>query len=129
MKKDEALRKKLMDTFAAEAEEGMERIQLGLRRLVEAEDSGNRSEILIDLHRSAHSLRGASRSVERIDLEGLFRSLERIFDNMLEAEPSVEVAAALRQSVKGIGDILSGVADSALQEEIASRLRTLEQDR
>ncbi len=77
-KKGEFL-KRLLATFRVEAREHIEAISAGLVRMEKGGDVDEMREILETIYRDAHSLKGASRSVDQVDIESICQVLESIF--------------------------------------------------
>ncbi len=68
--------KRLMVIFKIEADEHLNIIGKGL---IDLEKKPNNDEIIENIYRSAHSLKGASRAVNLIDIERICQSLESCF--------------------------------------------------
>ena len=97
--------KKLLATFAVEAEEHIAAIGSGLVELENASAQGRRMEILETIFREAHSLKGAARAVNLGKLEGLCQSLESVFAGMKTQETTLspELFDRLHQMVTAAG--------------------------
>ncbi|HXG51268.1 MAG TPA: response regulator [candidate division Zixibacteria bacterium] len=76
---EEEFRRKLLGTFAAEAEERLEAITSGILELEKAADAARRAAVVESVFREAHSLKGAARAVGSADVEAVCQSLEGIF--------------------------------------------------
>ncbi len=73
--------RKLLATFRGEAKEHIEAMSSGLLAL-EHLTGRERAQVLETIFREAHSLKGAARAVNLLDLEGLCHSLEDLFAGM-----------------------------------------------
>ena len=77
--KEEEFLKRLHAMFLIEAEEHISALSLGLIELEKSPTSKKSSEIIETIFREAHSLKGAARSVNRLDIESVCQVLESIF--------------------------------------------------
>ena len=75
-KKEEEFLKRLQDTFRVEAEEHIRELTSGLIELEKAPKTEKTSELIEKIFREAHSLKGASRSVNMKDVESICQILE-----------------------------------------------------
>jgi two-component system chemotaxis sensor kinase CheA len=71
--------KKLLATFRVEAEEHLQAISSGLLELEKAVSDQRRREVVENIFREAHSLKGAARSVNQTAMENTCQSLESVF--------------------------------------------------
>jgi len=76
MQKDEEFVKKLLSIFRVEAAEHITAISSALFKLDKSASLSERDEIIEIIYRSAHSLKGASRSVNMLEMESLCQSME-----------------------------------------------------
>ncbi len=76
MPRDEEFIKRLLSIFKVEASEHISSISSGLFRLEKNISQQEKQEIIEIIYRSAHSLKGASRSVNLSDVESLCQSME-----------------------------------------------------
>ncbi len=81
-KKEEEFLKRLQATFRVEAEEHIRELTSGLIELEKAPKTGKTSELVEKIFREAHSLKGASRSVNMKDVESVCQVLENIFGEL-----------------------------------------------
>ena len=81
-KKDEEFLKRLHATFRIEAGEHIQNLTSGLIEFEKMPAGGKNSELLETIFREAHSLKGASRSVNKKDVESVCQTLEGIFGKM-----------------------------------------------
>ncbi|MFH2122508.1 MAG: hybrid sensor histidine kinase/response regulator [Pseudomonadota bacterium] len=115
MTTDEAFIKKLLATFRIEAEEHIAAISGGLLELEKQPLPERQKEIVEVIFREAHSLKGAARSVNLVDIElvcqameGLFAALKR--EEMVLSPPLFDL---LNDAADIVGRLLS-LADTAL---------------
>ena len=69
---------KLLAMFKMEAREHLNVISAELTKM-EKGDAKSRSEIVETMYREAHSLKGAARSVNLVDIVSLCQSIENVF--------------------------------------------------
>src|SRR5688572_6257340 len=89
---DEALMRELMQTFQAEAQEHIETLNQTLLTLERLPQAPNRVEMIQQIFRAAHSLKGAARAVDLKDVATLAHHLEdvlkRVRDDGLVLAPA-----------------------------------------
>lgn len=75
---EQELLKRLRQAFQ---EESAERLNIITTRLVDLEnaDGKNRQDVLEDIYREAHSLKGAARAVNLLDIENVCQAVESVF--------------------------------------------------
>ncbi|MDZ4163853.1 MAG: response regulator [Smithellaceae bacterium] len=78
--------KRLLATFAVEAQEHAKAISTGLIAIENAADAKGRAALIETIYREAHSLKGAARSVSNSDIEAVCHSLESIFSLLKRKE-------------------------------------------
>lgn len=128
--KDQEFMKHLLVTFKIEADEHLKRISSGLIELEKAEAPERLAEIVEEVFREAHSLKGAARSVNLTDLEALCQMMEGVFSSMKrqELKGSPELFDLLQQTVDHLGRILPVVEgkrsakEKAFHKELTARL-------
>jgi two-component system chemotaxis sensor kinase CheA len=99
---DEAFLKRLIETFKVEAEEILQTISSGLIGLEKNIDPGE-SKIHIDnIYMAVHSLKGAARAVNFIEVETLCQSIESIFEKIKSNKQEIS---------KNLFDLLHSAAD------------------
>jgi two-component system, chemotaxis family, sensor kinase CheA len=76
---DEDFLRLLRATFKVEAAEHLQAIAQGLMALEQTNDTAAQAPIVETMFRAAHSLKGAARAVDLIDIEGVCQSLESLF--------------------------------------------------
>lgn len=84
---DEAeLLKKILEVFWEEASEHLSIIGNGLVELEKKGDITESAELLENIYRSAHSMKGASRAVNLLEIEKICQSLEGCFSKLKKGE-------------------------------------------
>ncbi|MFH0921373.1 MAG: response regulator [Fibrobacterota bacterium] len=78
-KKNGEFLKRLQETFRIEAGEHVRAMSTGLIELEKTPDAEKRATIIETLFREAHSLKGAARSVDLLNIESLCQALEGLF--------------------------------------------------
>src|SRR5487761_816991 len=110
--------KKLLTMFLVEAKEHIGAMSSGLVALEQAGPPQERAEIIETVFREAHSLKGAARTVNLLEIESLCQSLESEFSKLKARgeAPSSEQLDRLHQKV----DTLAGVlADAGVEAVVA----------
>ena len=79
MSSDDELLKLLMDTFKVELDEHVQSMTQALLTLEKEGPANNHTELLEQIFRDAHSLKGAARAVELEDISELAHKLESLF--------------------------------------------------
>ncbi len=108
----------LLDVFRMEAEEHLTRIGENLGHL---EQQPANQELLLEVRRSVHTLKGASGSVGFTDLSKLSHRMEDLLDRLAEAaEPLTEdLRSLLVSTFDALCDMSSGSADpEALRQRV-----------
>ncbi|MGO9120211.1 MAG: response regulator [Desulfomonilaceae bacterium] len=126
-KKDDKFLKKLLAAFRVEAEEHLKAIRDGLLELEKEPAQEIASSIIERTYREAHSLKGASRSVNMIQIETVCQIIESIFDSLKKKrlKVSTELFDVLHQATDTMNDILSGSEDLDI-EPVLQQLRRIE---
>ena len=123
---DEDFQKKLHEAFTIEAAEHLQAITTGLLELEKTPPPPRRKEVIETIFREAHSLKGASRAVNRTDIEAVFQAMESLFSQWksgafsatpqtfdtlnaaldfvakLRTQPGVETAQPAREAVRAM---------------------------
>ena len=86
MSKNEEIRKQLLETFRLELEDHLKTLTDGLLALEKSTAIGNEGELVAELFRSAHSLKGAARAVRIEDIEKLSHRLEDVLSAFKEGK-------------------------------------------
>jgi two-component system chemotaxis sensor kinase CheA len=100
---------KLVATFRLEADEHLKVMVAGLLALEKASVADERQSLLETLFREAHSLKGAARAVDLIDVEAVCQALEGVLVRLRRGEfrLSAEGFDAIHQSLDTIEVLLS----------------------
>jgi len=85
-REDDAFLKRLLATFGIEAEEHLKAMSQLLFALEKSAPTESTTATVEALFREAHSLKGAARSVDLIEIEGICRALESIFSKLKKNE-------------------------------------------
>ena len=129
MIQDEAVQQRLLATFGIEAAERLAVLSSGLIELERAETLEQRAPILESLVREAHSLKGASRSVNLKAIEALAGAMEQVLAALKRGETEVSAGLfdALHRAVDGVERYLAspgaGDGETAALRELARALR------
>ena len=124
---DEEFHQWLLTTFRDEADEILTGISQGLIELEKAEFNSG-SELLEQIFRKTHSLKGAARAVDLRDIESVCQNIESVFSLMKRGEliPDAEMFDLLHSSIAAIYAVLSGDKNAGLSTaEIVIELRNL----
>lgn len=126
---DRELLDRLLATFQIEADEQVKAMAAGLLRLEKRPSAPDRSELIDNLFRSAHSLKGAARAVKHSQIESLCQPLEEVLSALKDGRIALPVSLCdqLHRAVDLIGDIATSGPDSAhaRQADVAAVIRSL----
>ncbi len=102
--KDAEFLKRLKATFRIEAEEHVHAISAGLIELEKGLSEEERTEIIEQIFREAHSLKGAARSVDQQEIESVCQPLEGVFSTLKrqQADPPATLYDLCHQAVDTI---------------------------
>jgi two-component system chemotaxis sensor kinase CheA len=75
---DEELLREIQAAFAVESDERLSALDAQLAELSRGVDEAKRGELLESIYRDAHSLKGAARSVQLIDIETICQAMENV---------------------------------------------------
>lgn len=115
---------KLLATFQAEAEEHLRAMSSALEEIERGAAPATRAELVERMFRDAHSLKGASRAVNRKDIEAVCRALESAFAALKAGR--VGMTPELCESLHRTLDALAGMQESgATSPSVPSSLGTL----
>jgi len=93
MNEREEFIKRILETFKLEAEEGIKNMTSNLIELEKEPSESLKMELIEVMFREAHSLKGASRAVNIIEIESVCQSLENVFsvlkNKTIELSPTV----------------------------------------
>ena len=125
-KKEEVLLKKLLSLFRVEAQEHLNAITSGLIEL-EKGTGEEQPRIVEAIYREAHSLKGASRSVNLTDIETVCQSFESVFAALKHKGilPSPGLLDVLHQSVDMVGRLIH--EEKELTDSDRLKMRNLDQ--
>ncbi|HDQ44060.1 MAG TPA: hybrid sensor histidine kinase/response regulator [bacterium] len=120
---EEAFFKELLSMFKIEAEEHLKAISSGLLELEKTRKTEDQAGIVEVVYREAHSLKGAARAVNLMDVETVCQTLETIFSALKHQKIDLmpEIFDVLHQSVDIIGEII----DSPQKTDISEIMRKL----
>ncbi len=77
--RDQEFLKRLLATFAVEAEEHLNAISAGLLEMEKAPTASKQKDLIETIFREAHSLKGAARAVDLADIGSICQQLESVF--------------------------------------------------
>lgn len=125
---EEAFFKELLSMFKIEAEEHLKAISSGLLKLEKTAKVKDQVPIVETVYREAHSLKGAARAVNLIDVETVCQSMETVFSALKhqQVEITAELFDVLHQSVDTVSDLIES-PDQTEISEIMQKLTALEQ--
>ncbi|MGB7540620.1 MAG: chemotaxis protein CheW, partial [Burkholderiales bacterium] len=130
-RKNDELLKKLLATFRVEADEHLKAMSSGLLALEKMPPGEQRAQIIENIFREAHSLKGAARAVNLTQIESVCHSLEGVFaglkGNRLAISPPL--VDLLYQSLDALGGFLAPHAGASdmLPPAIATLIRRLDE--
>ncbi len=117
---------KLRETFKIEAEEHINVISSGLIELEKAQAVEKQMGIIETVFREAHSLKGAARAVNMIDIESVCQNLESVFAALKRKETALspELFDVLHQTVDTLNTLLlsAGAKRSASERSMIKEL-------
>ncbi len=126
-KNDEFL-KKLLVTFKLEADEHIKAMAAGLLDLEKMPDGERQAEIIENIFRDVHSLKGAARAVNLADIESVCHSLESVF-SALKRKTLAHAPALfdlLYQAIDALNGLLAPQAAASEKPRIAILIRQLD---
>lgn len=124
---DEEFHQWLLVTFREEGQEILTEISDGLISL-EKTDSSLQAEVIEQIFRKTHSLKGAARAVNLRDIESVCQNIENVFSHIKKGDirPDSEILDLLHRSVTVISTLLADEkSPENLSAEIVHSLRTL----
>lgn len=106
---DDEFLETLRETFKVEAAEHVQAIASGLVDLEKSPDRPARERLVDQIFRAAHSLKGAARAVDFLDVESLCQSLEDTFATWRDLESALarEELDRAHGAINAIGDALT----------------------
>ncbi len=107
---DEEFLAQLLEAFRQETDDHLRMISDGLQEMESGPDEDRAAELLKTMHREAHSLKGAARSVNRGDIEPVAQAMETVFARLKDGrlEPSAEIIDDLRSASRIVGALAEG---------------------
>jgi two-component system chemotaxis sensor kinase CheA len=127
--KDEEFLKRLQATFRVEAEEHIRELTSGLIQLEKAPRTEKTSELIEKIFREAHSLKGASRSVNMKDVESVCQVLENIFGELKYERISLtaEQYDLIHKAIDNISKMISSTGTKIPNDnrELIKQLRSI----
>lgn len=110
MIKSEDLMKQLLQTFRAEAAEHLQTLNMAVLALEVRPEEAKRRELVQEAFRSAHSLKGAARTVGLEAIEQIANAMESVLQKARETETHLEesMCEALYNALDSIGFLLEG---------------------
>ena len=124
---DEEFHQWLLATFREESDEILTEISNGLIGLEKADTSGQ-AELIEQIFRKTHSLKGAARAVNLRDIESVCQNIENVFSAIKrdEVHLDAEIFDLLHRSLTVISALLADdTSADNLSAEIVHSLRTL----
>ncbi|PKO84176.1 MAG: hybrid sensor histidine kinase/response regulator [Betaproteobacteria bacterium HGW-Betaproteobacteria-11] len=126
--KNDDFLKKLLTTFRIEADEHLKSISAGLLELEKMPASNRQAEIVENIFRDAHSLKGAARAVSLTDIESVCQSLESVFSalkgkTLASAPPLFDL---LYQTIDALNARLTPQAAETGKPGVAALIRRLD---
>jgi two-component system, chemotaxis family, sensor kinase CheA len=108
----EELLKELLATFAVEARERLEAANRHMLALEETSDETLAAELVADIFREVHSLKGASGAVGLTDVQKLSHALESLFERARNGEPlSDQQIDVVYETLDALGELLAPESD------------------
>ena len=120
-KKNNGFLKKLLATFAAEADEHLNAISAGLLDLEKTPAVTKQRELIETIFREAHSLKGAARAVDLADVASVCQPLESVLEALKRGDvaTSPRLFDVLQQTVSGLERLVSRPATERTPDEQA----------
>ena len=113
-KSDSEFFKELISVFKIESEEHIQTIKTGLSVIDNSSPEGAAlDDILERVHRAAHSLKGAARTIGLTDIEPVCQAMESIFSvyKRKRIAPVSEITVLMQQAVDQLGKMLLSIDD------------------
>lgn len=122
MADNEAFLQRLQATFRAEAQERLQSLSSALIALESAEQHEQRQTLVEAIFRDVHSLKGAARAVDKIDVERLCQTLENVLSALKRED--LAFSSALGDLLLEAVDLLQRLLESPLTEALAAELES-----
>jgi len=122
--KNDDFLKKLLATFKVEADEHLKAISAGLLELEKMPAGERQAEIIEQVFREAHSLKGAARAVNLTEIESVCHALESVFAALKNGQltDSQSLFDLLQEAIDAVGALLSTEGTAASGPAIAAAL-------
>ena len=120
------LQAELMATFSVEAEEHLQAMNRHLLALEAGATLEARTQVMAEIFRAAHSLKGAARAVSLPEVEALSHTLEDLFAGIREGglEPAPDALQGAYRTLDSIGSLLgAGAGPKAPRAEALATVR------
>lgn len=126
-KQNDDFLKKLLATFKVEADEHLKAISAGLLELEKMPAGERQAEIIEQVFREAHSLKGAARAVNLTEIESVCHALESVFAALKNGQlaDSQSLFDLLQEAIDAVGALLSTEGTAASGPTIAALTRRL----
>ncbi|MHB1188354.1 hybrid sensor histidine kinase/response regulator [Thiobacillus sp.] len=128
--KHDELLKKLLATFRVEADEHLQAMASGLLALEKTPPAERQAEIVETIFREAHSLKGAARAVNLMEIESVCQALESVFAALKGKRLAVSppLLDLLQQAVDALGGLLApgAVHSRSRSPAVAALMRRLD---
>lgn len=110
-KKQQEFLKRLRETFRVEADEHLRAMSAGVLKLEKGLAADEQAATVEVVFREAHSLKGAARAVNLVEIERVCQSLESVFSAAKRGEISLSLPFydRLHDALTLIGDLLSAI--------------------
>ncbi|MCC6455550.1 MAG: hybrid sensor histidine kinase/response regulator [Caldilineaceae bacterium] len=120
-RKESEFLKRLLVTFQGEAEERVRALASGLIALEKAPEPGKQAEIVEEVFREVHSLKGAARSVNLTEIEAICQAMEDVFAALKRNKitPSLILLDHLHQATDLLNRLLAANPAEASSQEKA----------
>ncbi len=121
------LLRRLREAFAIESAERLDSLSSHLIKLEDGKDASGFQKTLEIVYREAHSLKGAARAVNLIDIEAVCQAMESVFGCLKREEllPSTPLFDVLQQSLNFVQSIVDDVDKSVDQDQLLELIRQL----
>ena len=119
--KDEEFLKKLLAIFRVQAEEHIKAISSGLVQLEQSSSAADNKTLIETMFRDWHNLKGAARSVNLTEVEGLCQAAENVFAALKaqKLQPFPEMFDTLHRGVNAVNELLFGSGQVAMDPLVA----------
>ena len=124
IKKNPEFQKKLLAIFWIEADEHLSAMSTSLLELEKSPPGNHCAEIIEQVYREVHSLKGAARAVDFVSAEALCQALENIFAEVKchRLTTSPPLFDLLHQSIGALGHLVEPNTDKILSSTTAETL-------